>query len=112
MNLPYRLRHMYKSPQSIVLEEAAETIERMEDEITKIKEEQERMFKAFAELFPQVITLDDAMRLMIEMKQDIGKWKAIATMFYDRHENRRSCSLLASCKECDAYEKAIGNGKS
>lgn len=110
MNLPYRLRHMYKSPQSIVLEEAAEAIERMEDEIKKMKEEQARMFKTFGELFPQVITLDDAMRLMIGMKQDIEKWKAIATMFYERHENRRSCSLLASCKQCDAYEEAVRNG--
>lgn len=35
------------------------------------------------------------------------KWRKIAEMFYARHENRRSCSLLASCKECDAYEKAV-----
>lgn len=38
---------------------------------------------------------------------DIERWRNIATMFYDRHENRRSCSLIISCRECDAYEKAV-----
>jgi hypothetical protein len=37
---------------------------------------------------------------------DIERWRNIATMFYDRHENRRNCSLIGSCKECDAYEEA------
>ena len=43
----------------------------------------------------------------LELEAEREEWKRIATMFYDRHENRRSCSLLASCKECDAYEKAV-----
>ena len=38
------------------------------------------------------------------------KWLSVATMFYDRHENRRNCSLLQSCKQCDAYEKALNGG--
>ena len=41
------------------------------------------------------------------LQAELDKWKSIATMFYDRHENRRNCSLIASCKECDAYEKVV-----
>lgn len=42
-----------------------------------------------------------------ELEKSRNYWRNIATMFYDQHENRRSCSLLASCKRCDAYEKAV-----
>lgn len=41
------------------------------------------------------------------LKAEVEKWRKIAAMFYKRHDNRRNCSLLASCKECDAYEKAV-----
>lgn len=44
---------------------------------------------------------------LMRMTEEKYKWAAIARLFYKRHENRRSCSLLASCKECDAYEKAV-----
>ena len=44
---------------------------------------------------------------LMRVTEQRDKWADIATMFYNRHENRRSCSLLASCKECDAYEKAV-----
>lgn len=45
----------------------------------------------------------------LELQAERDRWKEIATMFYDQHENRRSCSLLASCKRCDAYEKAVSD---
>lgn len=44
---------------------------------------------------------------LLEAAEEIELWRNIAKMFYDQHENRRSCSLLASCKRCDAYEKAV-----
>lgn len=44
---------------------------------------------------------------LMRATEERDKWKAIATIFYDRHENRRNCSLIARCKECDAYEKAL-----
>lgn len=44
---------------------------------------------------------------LMRVTEQRDKWIAIATMFYDRHENRRSCSLIISCRECDAYEKAV-----
>lgn len=44
---------------------------------------------------------------LMRVTEQRDKWLAVATLFYNRHENRRSCSLLASCKECDAYEKAV-----
>lgn len=49
----------------------------------------------------------DSAVVIEELMADRDKWFEIATMFYDQHENRRSCSLLASCKRCDAYEKAV-----
>lgn len=42
-----------------------------------------------------------------QLLAEANKWRDIAKMFYDRHENRRSCSLIVSCKECDAYEEAL-----
>lgn len=43
------------------------------------------------------------------MNEEANKWRTIATMFYDRHDNRRNCSLLSSCKQCDAYEQAVSD---
>lgn len=54
-------------------------------------------------------TLNRAMNYVHDLEKELVKWQSIAKMFYDRHENRRSCSLLASCKQCDAYEEAIKN---
>lgn len=44
---------------------------------------------------------------LMRVTEERDKWKAIATMFYERHYDRRNCSLIASCKACDAYEKAL-----
>lgn len=48
--------------------------------------------------------------LQIELMRVIeerNKWRKVADLYYASHEDRRSCSLIASCKKCDAYEKAV-----
>lgn len=57
--------------------------------------------------------LDHIEDLMIERDTAIQlarRWRAIATMFYERHEDRRNCSLIVSCKQCDAYEEMVADG--
>lgn len=51
--------------------------------------------------------LEDAMIQRDAALMAARRWREIATMFYERHENRRNCSLLASCKQCDAYEEMM-----
>lgn len=48
--------------------------------------------------------IDDLMTERNELLEQLRQWHRVATMFYERHYNRRNCSLLTSCKACDAYE--------
>ena len=64
----------------------------------------DQLLEDFNRAFPTVITLEDAMRLMLTMKHNLDECRKVARMFYEHHENRRNCSLFTSCKQCDAYE--------
>lgn len=44
---------------------------------------------------------------LMRATEERDKWRKVADLYYESHENRRSCSLIARCKKCDAYEKAL-----
>lgn len=48
--------------------------------------------------------IDDLMTERNQLLEQVRQWRDVATLFYIHHDNRRSCSLLTSCKQCDAYE--------
>ncbi len=58
----------------------------------------------------QDAVIRDLQTELMRVTEQRDKWLSIATMFYDRHENRRNCSLIQSCKQCDEYEKAVRGG--
>lgn len=51
--------------------------------------------------------IDDLMIERNQLLEQVRQWRDVATMFYTYHDNRRSCSLIVSCKQCDAYEALI-----
>lgn len=60
------------------------------------------------DLTPRIYqTMSNAADEIEHLRHQLEQWKQTARLFYLRHDNRRNCSLITSCKECDAYESLI-----